>query len=72
MSELIIYEAGLRMVSGGYATFIESPDKSKVLNHLEIMESIQPEGSELVFIEKVYKLISQTPYGSNSKLWSDK
>lgn len=61
--DLIIFEAGMRHSAGGkYYKFMESPDKAKVEEYLEIMKGTKPDESELVFSEKTYRLIATTPH----------
>jgi len=61
MSDLIIYEAGIR-IDGEYTKFMSSPDKKKVDDFLEIMKRSTPDCSELMYITKDYRLISSTPH----------
>ena len=60
MSDLIVYEVGIR-IDGKYAEFMSSPDKKKVDDYLEIMKTSTPTYSELVFLTKHYHLVSTTP-----------
>lgn len=61
METLIIFEAGMRSRNGKYSKFIESPDRSKVIEHIEIMKLCNPTDLELVFYEKTYHCVSTTP-----------
>jgi hypothetical protein len=67
MENLTVFEAGARSPDGKYATFMESPEKSKIDDYLEIMKRTVPEDFELVFMEKTYRLISTTPNIINRK-----
>jgi hypothetical protein len=62
MSDLIIFEAGMR-IGGAYSKFMESPDREKVEEHAEIMRAaVSSEDIEIVILEKTYRLINTTPY----------
>ena len=61
MTDLIVFEAGIRNEEGKYSKFMDSPDRKKVEDYLDIMKTTKPENFELVFLEKHYSLISTTP-----------
>jgi len=61
MSDLTVFEAGLRSEEGNYSKFMESPDRAKVEEYLEIMKTTKPDNFELMFYEKTYRLISTNP-----------
>ena len=60
MSDLMVFEAGLR-INGKYSKFMESPERKKVIEYLEIMKETKPDGGELIFLQKDYRLTSTTP-----------
>ena len=62
MDSLIVFEAGMRNQEGKYFEFMESPDRKKVEDYLEIMKKTKPDNFELVFLEKNYHLVSTTPH----------
>jgi hypothetical protein len=62
MESLIIFEAGMRSPNGKYSKFIESPERSEVVEHLEIMKLCNPTDLELVMYEKTYHCVSTTPH----------
>ncbi len=62
MNDLIVFEAGLRSEEGYYSKFMESPDRGRVEEYIEIMKSTKPEGAEIMFMEKCYQLVSTTPH----------
>lgn len=62
MTDLIIYEAGVRNPEGAYSEFMVSPDRDKVLEYLEIMRDVVQDGFEIVFLKKTYSLTSTTPH----------
>tara|TARA_R110000822_G_scaffold122229_1_gene256333 strand:+ start:516 stop:725 length:210 start_codon:yes stop_codon:yes gene_type:complete len=68
MQSITIYEVGMRSPNGEYSKFCESPDKSKVDDHLEIMKKCTPDGFEVVFLEKVYHCVSTTPHIIKSEI----
>ena len=61
MEDLIVFEVGIRIESGEYSKFMESPNKKEVLDYLNILKETKPYSSELVFSEKRYRGISTTP-----------
>ena len=60
MSDLTVFEAGMRSESGKYETSITSSDKSEIDNYIEIMKEAKPEGMTIVRFEKRYRLIITT------------
>ena len=61
MSDLMVFEAGLR-INGKYSKFMESPERKKVIEYLEIMKKTKPDNGELIFLQKDYRLILTTPH----------
>ena len=61
MSDLRVFEAGMRNPAGTYAKFMESPDREKVEEYLEIMKTTMPEDFEMILMEKQYVLVTTTP-----------
>ena len=59
---LVVYEAGVINSNGKYSKFIESPEKKKVEDYIEIMKTSVLEGLTIVFLEKTYDLISTIPH----------
>ena len=59
--DLIVFEVGLRNPVGKYSKFMESQDRDKVNEYIEIMRSSIDDYFEIVFLEKDYKLVSTTP-----------
>ncbi len=62
MESLIVFEAGMRSEEGKYSKFMESPDRQKVEEYLEIMKKTRTDNFQLVFLEKTYHLICTTPH----------
>ena len=63
MSEDVkIYEAGLRLDSGNYSSFIQSRDESEVNEYIDIMKATKSENSTIVKMEKLFRCISTTPF----------
>ena len=62
MSDLTIYETGMRNPDGGYSKFMESPDEKAVDDHIDIMKDCRPEGFEIMRYKKTYRLISTIPH----------
>lgn len=62
MSDLTVFEAGMRNLKGNYNKFMESPDRDEVEEYLEIMKTTMPEDFELVLLEKRYVLVTTTPH----------
>ena len=62
METLTIFEAGMRSPEGKYSKFIESPDRNKVTEYLEIMDKCKADGFELMLYEKTYHCVSTTPH----------
>ena len=62
MSNLTVYEAGMRSPEGNYSKFIVSPSQKEVDDYILIMKDCTPEGFELVKLEKYYELKSTTPH----------
>ena len=62
MIDLKIFEAGMRSPAGKYVKFMDSPDREKVEEYLEIMKTTMPEDFELILLEKHYVLVSTTPH----------
>jgi hypothetical protein len=62
MSEDVkIYEAGLRIDSGEYASFIQSRNEREVDEYISIMKKTKSENSTIVKMEKLFRCISTTP-----------
>ncbi len=59
MKSLIIFEAGMRSPNGVYSKFFESPERSEVFEHLEIMKLCNPTDLELVMYKKTYRCVRQ-------------
>ena len=62
MSNLTVYEIGVRSPLGVYSKIFDSPDKQKAMEHAEIVRVCKGEGFVLVLIEKYYSLTSSTPF----------
>ncbi len=60
LSDLIVFEAGMRNPLGKYSKFMESPNREEVDDYIEIMKTTKPEIFELVLLEKHYTLINTT------------
>ena len=74
--DLIIYEAGVR-IGNNYSKFTESPDKQKTIDYIEILKVTKPENSEIILLEKTYRVISTIPHIVNCSVkkrggWSTK
>ena len=63
MSEdVLIYEAGLRLDNGNYASFIQSRNESDVDEYINIMKKTKSENTTIVKMEKLFRCISTTPF----------
>lgn len=63
MSEDIrIYEAGVRTETGRYSKFITSSVKAEVDDYINIMKDTVSDDHEIVFYEKLYRILSTVPY----------
>ena len=60
--EVKIYEAGLRLDNGKYASFIQSRNESEVDEYIDIMKKTKTENSTIVKMEKLFRCISTTPF----------
>ncbi len=60
MSDIILYDAGLR-VSGRYSPFIQSKNESEVDDYIEIIKTTKTDESEIVKHKKHYSCVSCTP-----------
>lgn len=62
MSDLVIYEVGVRVNDGSYATMMESPDRDEAVDYINLLRKNAQKNTEIVFITKTYKLVSTVPH----------
>lgn len=61
MEKLVIFEAGVSNSEGKYSKFIQSPDREKVIEYMNIMEVCVDADFEIIYLEKVFNCVSTTP-----------
>ena len=62
MSDLVIFEVGMRDIDGRYTEFMKSPDRKQVDDYSDLMNDVVDECFEIVKLEKSYKLLTTTPH----------
>lgn len=65
---LTVFEAGVRDGDGNYRQFIQSNDRVRVVDYIEIMKESCFDSLDIVFLEKTFHLVSTTQHIINRSI----